>query len=309
MPALCVSTGLASLNDSFWDFYWESHLAFLQGQGKGFAIQSASQILRGSTKPARILELGCGEGQILGSLLQAHPEKIQVSSSMGVDRDDDALGKARRDYPGLQFLSGSFTDARYLSTLGKIDLILLVNALHHAFSDAYDEELGQIDEQAGKQNVAQTFAAICTYLNPGGYLLLFDGVEANTDAQQWIEFRFRHPAGRQRFEQFTREYLPFRIQSQPGSTADSVCLRQRDFTRYITKLIFVGKPLWERERRESYQYFNESEFCAMFDQNELSIVHNEIISVDYERWQDEIELITAGIEFPPEHILLVGQRC
>lgn len=296
------------MEDSFWDFYWETRLDFLQGQGKGYAIRAASKLLQSVPVPAAtILELGCGEGQILGSLVQAHPEKIQVSSSIGVDRDAEALRKAGQDYPGLQFIAGSFTDAHFLSNLGKFDLILLVNALHHVYSDAYDEELGQIDELAGKQDVAQTFATICTCLNPGGYILLFDGVEAPGDAQRWIEFRFRQPTGRQRFEQFTREYLPFRIQSQPGSTAGSVRLRQRDFTRYITKLIFVGKPLWEREHQESYQYFTESEFAAMFQQNGLQIVHNETISVDHERWQDEIEIITPGMEFPAEHILVVGK--
>ncbi len=296
------------MEDSFWDFYWETRLDFLQGQGKGYAIRAASKLLLSiPIPPARILELGCGEGQILGSLVQAHPETVQVNSSLGVDRDSIALRKARQDFPGLQFIAGSFTDSHFLSTLGSFDLILLVNALHHVYSDAYDEELGEINRLAGKQDVAQTFAAIRTCLNPGGTVLLFDGVEAAGDGQQWIEFRFRQSAGRQRFEQFTREYRAFHIQSQPGSTASSVRLQQRDFTRYITKLIFLGKPLWERERLESYQYFTENEFAAMFQQNGLQVLHNETISVDHERWQEEIEIITPGVEFPAEHILVVGK--
>lgn len=295
------------MDDSFWDFYWETRLQFLQGQGKGLAIQAASALLRSRSQASvRILELGCGEGQILGSLQEAHPEKIMKSASLGVDRDGNALVKARLAYPSLRFEQGSFTDADYLATLGPFDLILLVNALHHSFSDAYDDELGEINISAGKKAVSDTFHAIRSCLAPGGQILIFDGIEPSLDLNLWVEFRFSHAQAKENFEQFVREYRSLRIQSQPGSHAYTARLSLRHFTRYITKMIFIGKHLWPREREESYQYFNRAEFEMLFHRNGLRIHKFQTISVDHPRWQEEIEILTPGIDFPEEHVLLVG---
>ena len=48
-------------------------------------------------------------------------------------------------------------------------------------------------------------------------------------------------------------------------------LSWRDFTRYITKSIFLGKPLWQTERLESYQYYDEAGFRLAFARQGLLI--------------------------------------
>ena len=245
--------------DTFWDFYWDTRLQFLQGQGKGQAITAASKWIRQlAVQPdqdIKVLELGCGEGHILGSLVTAHHDFNGISDSIGVDYDPLALQNAARDFPGLTFLRGDFTDPQFLAQLGKFDMLLLVNALHHVFSDAYDEELGEVDVPIGKQAVNTAFEQILQCLNPGGYLLLFDGVEAPGNVQQPVEIRFLHQQARDDFYQFAREYQPFLIRFTQLPQEDCIQLSLHDFTRYITKMIFLGKPLWDRERLESYQYF------------------------------------------------------
>ena len=65
-----------SENDTFWEFYWEMHLQPMRNLGKRFAILAASDLIRRlerqNKQPLRLLELGCGEGQVIGTLLQAH---------------------------------------------------------------------------------------------------------------------------------------------------------------------------------------------------------------------------------------------
>lgn len=296
-------------DESFWNLYWDTRLQYLQGQGKGQAILAASRLIRRNpTQPMRILELGCGEGQILGALIEAHHDMANIQESIGVDYDPLALETAKKAYPAIKFIHGDFTDSEFLVSLGKFDLILLVNALHHVFSDAFDEELGEIDVPAGKNAVLAAFQSIQKCISPGGSILLFDGLEAEGDLQRMLEIRFLHDQAHQNFLQFSREYQPFRIRFQTGSAKNSIQLSVHDFTRYVTKMIFLGKPLWSREKLESYQYFNKDELKEMFYRHDLSLMEELFISVDVQRWQDEIEILSPDFDFPIEHILMIGKK-
>jgi len=296
-------------DESFWNLYWDTRLQFLQGQGKGHAILAASRLIR--SKPLqsmRILELGCGEGQILGALVEAHQELAHIQESIGIDYDPLALETARKVFPAITFIQGDFTDPDLLEQLGKFDLILLVNALHHVYSDAYDEELGEVDVPTAKTAVQTAFRFIQQCLNPGGSILLFDGLEADGDLQRLLEIRFLRPQAKNDFLQFSREYQPFRIRYQAVGSKDSILLSVRDFTRYVTKMIFLGKPLWQRERLESYQYYNRDELQQMFLENGLTLMEEQFISVDVQRWQDEIEILSPDFDFPVEHVLMTGKK-
>ena len=122
--------------DEFWDFYWEVALQEMEDLGKREAILAVSRLMRGGlrgnvpesiesgtrptsgreaellgvAKPVRLLELGCGEGQVIGALLKAHADDCAVDGSCGVDYSHPAIEKCRRLHPGVRFLEGDFTD-------------------------------------------------------------------------------------------------------------------------------------------------------------------------------------------------------
>jgi len=144
-------------------------------------------------------------------------------------------------------------------------------------------------------------------LAPGGYLVLFDGLEPPGDIQQPVRIRFLHWQARRRFDTFAREYHPFQISFRECGDPFVVELSLRDFTRYMTKSIFLGKPLWQTERLESYQYFNETDFLEAFARLGLAIKELRTLTVNYEKWRSEVEIVTPGVDFPAEHILILAQ--
>lgn len=294
-------------SESFWNFYWETRLQYLQGQGKSEVILQASRLIRDANPPARILEAGCGEAQIIGALVEAHGSPSGDQSSVGIDRDTKALAVARQQFPAIRFLEGDFTDPQLLQSLGKFDLLLLVNALHHVFSDAYDPGLQEINVPHGKTNVRSSFANLAKTLKPGGHLILFDGLEAPGSPESLIQIRFQTTQAWQKFQTFAREYQPFRIQYETLQN-HLVELSLHDFTRYVTKIIFLGKPLWERERHESYQYFQEDEMRQMLADNDFEIQDFRLLSVDYDHWLQEVEIISPNVLFPPEHVIITAQK-
>jgi SAM-dependent methyltransferase len=298
--------------DGFWDFYWEQRLLPMENLGKRAAILAGSRLIRRLAQlggpPLRLLELGCGEGQVIGTLLDAHFQVCAVQNSVGVDYNAQSLAQCRRDYPGLRCIEGDFTDPHLLAGLGKFDIVLLVNALHEVFSDSFSPELGEIDVPSAKQRVEQALSEAAGCLEPAGWLVLFDGLEPAGDPRQILRIRFRDYQVRQEFETFVEQYHPLRIAYRQVEGPLCVELSQRDFTRYITKSIFLGKRLWDTERLQSYQYYTEEEYRAAFTRQGLDISELRTLTMNDEKWRYRVEIETPGYEFPDEHILILAQR-
>lgn len=301
-----------SESDPFWEFYWETRLQGMETLGKREAILCISRLIRALNsggEPVRLLELGCGDAQIIGTLVEGHAQVPGISQSVGVDYVPAQVQKARQRYPGMRFIEGDFTDPALLESLGQFDVVLLVNALHEVFSAGYTEELGEVDTLPAKQRAEEALASAVGRVKNGGYLVLFDGLEPDVKPGETVRIRFADRQAREHFETFMREYRPFRIAARPvNAGGDSVELSWRDFTRYITKSIFLGKPLWLTERFESYQYFTEREFRAAFARLALPIRTLRTLTVNEEKWRRVVEIQTPGAEFPAEHILIVAQK-
>jgi SAM-dependent methyltransferase len=72
----------------------------------------------------RILDLGCGAGDLLAGL--------RPSYGVGVDVSAPAVEAARARYPGLVFVHGDFSDPEVLASAGgPFDVVLLVNVVTH----------------------------------------------------------------------------------------------------------------------------------------------------------------------------------
>jgi SAM-dependent methyltransferase len=299
-------------SDEFWDLYWEIRLDDLQNLGKKEAILAISRLIRRmapfQAQPLRLLELGCGEGQIIGPLVEGHYQICSASNSAGVDYLSTSIRTARQAYPTIKFIQGDFTDAPLLETLGFFDIVILVNALHEVFSAGYSESLGEVNVPVAKRQVEFAFSLAAGRVRPGGLLVLFDGLEPPGQGQQKICLRFLHPDVFDLFETFAREYRPFRIRYQVTGSPLTVELSRRDFVRYITKSIFLGKRLWETERLESYQYYTEPEFRAAFTHAGLNIQKLHTLTVDEDKWRRTVDILTPGEDFPEEHILIIGEK-
>jgi hypothetical protein len=298
-------------SDEFWEVYWDMRLQELEDLGKREAILAVSKLIRHLAErpdqPVRLLELGCGEGQIIGSLVEAHTQVRSIHASYGVDYSPRSIEKCRRAYPAMRFIDGDFTDPDLMASLGQFEIVLLVNALHEVFSASYSAEIGEVAVQEAKQRVELALGMAVERLVPGGYLALFDGLEPPGDIQELVSLRFLHWQARRRFDTFAREYRPFRISYQESDDPFLVELSVRDFTRYITKSIFLSKQLWQTERLESYQYFKETEFREAFARLGLAIRELRTLTVNYEKWRSEVEIVTPGVDFPAEHILILAQ--
>ncbi len=111
-------------------------------------------------KAERILDLGCGTGQLTNEIAQSGAEVV------GLDASPEMIGQARQNYPGLRFV---LEDAGEMQYDGEFDAIFSNAALHWmldapkvaaAMARALKRGGRLVAEMGGKGNVGQIEAAL-----------------------------------------------------------------------------------------------------------------------------------------------------
>jgi hypothetical protein len=64
--------------------------------------------------------------------------------------------------------------------------------------------------------------------------------------------------------------------------------------------------LWDIEKYESYQYYNEEEFTLSYKNNGLKLFYKELFVSDVDFWCRNIKINKGG--FPYEHALMAGKK-
>ncbi len=111
-------------------------------------------------KGERILDLGCGTGQLTNEIAQSGAEVL------GLDASPEMIGQARQNYPGLRFVLQDAGDMQYE---GEFDAIFSNAALHWmldaprvaaAMARALKRGGRLVAEMGGKGNIGQIEAAL-----------------------------------------------------------------------------------------------------------------------------------------------------
>ncbi|WP_322410382.1 methyltransferase domain-containing protein [Microbacterium invictum] len=135
--------------------------------------------LRGLGRPARVLDLGCGGGDVIARLASLARREGIVAEWRGVDPDERSLAVARRyAAPGIRFEA---TDSSALRAAGeRFDLVISNHVLHHldpiAFATFRDDSralsLGLVlhGDIARGRLAYGLYAAGITPLAPGSFL-------------------------------------------------------------------------------------------------------------------------------------------
>lgn len=301
---------MGDINPYLTEDYWKARQENLKKtEGKARAVLASLEILQQhfclSSTPVRLIELGCGEGHILG-LISSKINGNLGHELVGVDVRLEIIERAKSLYPNILFSCLDYSTEDLLH-LGKFDIVLMVNTLHEVFSSCRMADSHLVVPQIGKRNVEVALRQVSNIIKENGYLIIFDGVEYSCDLKTPIHIRFLSKNGIDEFVNFTEEYAAFQI-NYSIIESDTIELSTRDFTRYITKSIFFNTSLWDIEKFESYQYYTENEFRTRLCELDFSIESLSYSSPSYKEWTERVMIKTPSVDFPHEHILIVAKR-
>lgn len=288
--------GLNCHNDKNNYLYWKEREANINKfWGKGKLISEVAQLIDGRKS---ILEVGCGEGHLLSSIINLAGSLF--TKSVGVDNNLQAIKRASIFYPEIDFHYIDITKYSSLRNLGKFDVILIVNVLHEIYSVS---SLSQ-SIKFGKQMVSDTIKEMSCLLNDDGIFVIMDGLEADNSDKDSVKFKLKCSINY--FNDFIADYRHLYNKYDMLNESAEVEMMSRDFTRFITKLRFVNGPLWDIEKTESYQYYTEKEFFEKLISNGFNVIKIEKFISNIHNWENSID-ITQG-NFPFEHIIIIGQK-
>lgn len=294
-----------------WKNYWHERQRSLRiSKGKIRAVTAAFQIAerlaKKSVQPIRVIELGCGEGHILGELLKmCEANGIPIGEWIGVDNQAGIIARARRLYPQIDFLVADY--ASQPLGLKPFDLVLLVGTLHEVYSASRSVALREIDPVLGRKAVEQAISYCARLVADSRYIVVFDGIEHSLSNDFEVTLNFQSANALNEFRKFAGEYEAFRVRYKEVG-GDRIRISMRDFTRYITKTRFLNGDLWEIEKWESYQYFSESAFRACLRSLGIKVLKLQCSSPHLKDWRSRVRIETADVDFPKENILIVGRR-
>ncbi len=130
-------------------------------KGSSESLEKLKALCLPSLKDKRFLDLGCNEGYFCG-----YAWFDGVAESIGIDRSEQAIQRARARFPECRFLAQSWDDLPE----GGFDVILLASALHYAE-----------DQEALLHRLMEK-------LNDGGVLILEIGV-VSSGKSEWVKVK------------------------------------------------------------------------------------------------------------------------
>lgn len=276
------------------EYYWAERKKNIDCfWGKGKLINEVSELV--GKQQCSLLELGCGEGHILGELAKKNPD----SQYFGVDYDEKAIEHATRLYPDVVFIHDSIQNF-LIENKKTFDFIIAANVFHELYSDAVRKNCNE-----AKTDLEQIFNDTISLLNANGLFILLDGLE-NDNKDLNYRFSINDHAILSKYNEFIESYSFLDCSYAHADIGEEICMNCHDFTRFITKLRFVGEKNWNIEKNETYQYFTEAEFLEMFKNNKLHILKRECFIADIRKWKQSI-ILQQG-DYPYEHIILMGMK-
>lgn len=185
---------------------------------------------------ARILEIGCGNGDLL--------QKLKPSRGVGVDISPRMIEEARRLCPGMEFVVGNVEETQWIDKIdGGFDYVILSDVVGQLFD--IQRALGNI-----QRVMARHTKLIITFTNrwwePAAHLYVAAGLGMPKPQQNWLSKNdFYNVLALTRFEVIShqsRELSPRRLLGL-GSLLNRAIAPLPPFNRLCWRVYLVGRSL------------------------------------------------------------------
>jgi SAM-dependent methyltransferase len=287
--------------------------AFYMRRGKSLAIPHLLYVvqrllkLKQKNEPIRILDVGCGDGNLLEILhsvakVNGFEKRIELH---GLDKDEVSLETAKKKKGfHVEYHQHDICSEDPIP-VGNVDVLIVMNTMHEVFSEFLQK---YEDRDMAKKKTLEAYGRLSSSLSDIGSLVLYDGVEVDADKEDLsVEFRLQSSSTLTNLLEIVEEYMPYTLTCRQTKDQQFV-MPYRDFLHMLTSLKYVDTPLWNIERKQSYQYYNQYEFFHMLEKFGFASESVIVMNSDLGLWKSHINILSPNIYFPKKSIILVGTK-
>lgn len=213
--------------------------------------QSITDYVIGKT----VVDVGSGGGVLLDRLEEQYPQ-MQV---IGTDISDNVLlaleEKRKSQGHGWTVYRQNFVEGPFAK---KVDTIIFSSILHEIFSYV-ETENGRFEISSVKAALKNAYAS----LNPGGRLIIRDGVKSPVD-DTVLEITFIDPAGMDFFKNYVRDFQGLKDIEDKKIEIFEKEGKVRACTNFAREFLYTytwGQESYAHEVQEQFGYFTTEEYA------------------------------------------------
>ncbi len=234
-----------------------------RGESKNIVISTSADLIKqklAAQEIVRVLDVGCFSGAMLNRIAHEvgldHRNRLRLT---GVDQDEEVMEIGAGKYPDITYTSADLKGP--LPLVAQYDIVILSNVLHEVIDGNGFEK--------NKSLVYPVFSRITGLLNPGGSIVVFDGLKPDESDKQII-VNFQEESQRQMFEIFAEKYKATRIVIRRYE-GKAVSTTVGSLAAFLTKARYLNETYWKSESEQLYQYFTLDDFIQMIEANKLTV--------------------------------------
>ena len=203
----------------------------------------------------RIVDVGSGGGVLLDRLEKKFPEREIIGTDISSNVIDALNAKKKKEGHHWSVVVHNFVESTFEK---KADTIIFSSILHEIYS--YTETPN------GRFEIESVKAALknaCKSLNPGGRIIIRDGIK--TDGSEVVKIRFKDPDGMDFFENYRNDFkglkdIPDNRKVVSTDAKNLTVTGDINFMREFMYTYTWGKQSYAHEVQEQFGYFTLKEY-------------------------------------------------
>ena len=244
-----------------------------------------------------VVDVGSGGGVLLDKLEEQYPDKDIIGTDISTNVIEVLNKKKQAEGHKWNVMKHNFVEGPFGDEANKVDSIIFSSIIHEIFSYTETPE-GRFNIETVKISLKNAYDS----LNPGGRIIIRDGVKTAVPDTDILTVNFKDKSGLDFFKNYLSDFEGLTDIEYKHIVIDEEKLRVSGCTNYIREFLYTytwGQESYSHEVQEQFGYFTIEDFRECFEELGAKIIRadsflepgypehlNEKVSLEPDRYPD-----------------------
>ena len=220
-----------------------------------------------------VVDVGSGGGVLLDKLEERYPDKEIIGTDISTNVIEVLNKKKQTEGHKWNVVMHNFVDTPFGDAENKVDSIIFSSIIHEIFSYTETPE-GRFNIETVKLSLKNAYDS----LNPGGRIIIRDGVKTAVSDDEILTVTFKDKSGLDFFKNYLADFEGLTDIEDKHIVIDEENLRVSGCINYIREFLYTytwGQESYSHEVQEQFGYFTIGDFTEYFTELGARIIRAE----------------------------------